>query len=399
MRRSAAPGALASLLVVLGAASGCVGVQYRPRTAPPGDPPVPAARLARLTWDESLVVPGEHVITKHGRTPRGSSRWARPMVTREGLIRIEQGPDIEETVSWQVHLSAGPGAEVLEMRWAAAAELRCAGGLPALDILVDDAEPIHGVLFGDELTPAYESRIHWERPVVIAGERLVTGRFYKDPVPLELPSVVDVRLRQHEAGGAREVCVRVPVTGPGITFWSQKKWSLGARLTWRRSLAFSKSSTLAVGLSLGRWLGPVRLGLGGTLGGTPDVAADGSPGTAPCFADPGPACDNIFLGTLALEANGLVWRWSGWAVGWSASYETIFAGVRPFAPPATLTHAVSGGPRLALQLLSVPAAIPGAERFSPTSAWGVELFAAAASEWRGAARGTPLTFGASLLAF
>jgi hypothetical protein len=43
--------------------------------------------------------------------------------------------------------------------------------------------------------------------------------------------------------------------------------------------------------------------------------------------------------------------------------------------------------------------IPGAERVGPTSAWGVELFAAQATELRGAARGAPVTFGASLLWF
>jgi hypothetical protein len=61
-------------------------------------------------------------------------------------------------------------------------------------------------------------------------------------------------------------------------------------------------------------------------------------------------------------------------------------------------HATTGL-HFGLQLLRTREVIPGAERVGPTSAWGVELFAAQATELRGAARGAPVTFGASLLWF
>jgi hypothetical protein len=325
-------------------------------------------------------------------------------VTRDGIEERHDDERLEHTVFWKVHIDAGARADVLDMSRGPATTPRCEGGDRALDLSVDDAEPLHGVWFPGTLdTP--ERQVHWERPIVLRGEHVITGRFAddedEDQELLASPSVVDVALVLHDVSGDRKVCVRVPASGPGVVLRDEAKWSVGGRLSWRRALAFSNSSTLAAGLAVGRWVGPVRIGLAGTVGGA-DTSTDGARGTSRCFISAGPDCDDIFFGTAALEAGGLAWRWGRLGLGWSASYETIFASITPAsasAHQAPLMHAISGGARFGLQLLRTSSIIPGAERAGPTSAWGVELFAAQATELLGAARGVPLTFGASLLWF
>jgi hypothetical protein len=204
-----------------------------------------------------------------------------------------------------------------------------------------------------------------------------------------------------EGGAAREDCVRVAMTGAGVTYWNLKRWSVGARLSWRRGLRFTDSSVLLVALSVGRWWGPVRIGVEAMVGGTNDSEnSDGTPdrsgpgGTGLCFLAPGPDCDEVNTGGAALEASGIAWRWDRWAVGWSLAYETLFAQLKPVE-----RHAIAGGPRLALQLLRAVPDVTGVSPHSPTSAWGFELYAAAGWELTGAANGRPVTYGVSLLGF
>ncbi len=383
---------------------GCNGVTFRPLHPTAGEPASPPARLERVTVDRNSTVPGEHDYERRGNHEIGLDEWSWPAVTRAGLVERKDDLRLENTVLWEVRLDAGARADVVDLSWSPASAPRCQGSRHALDILVDDSEPIHGVWIPGAMN-APQPQVHWERPIALRGEHVITGRFAgdddKDEGLLASPSVIDVELVLHEAAGDRGVCVRVPATGPGVVFHRDDvRWSVGGRLSWRRSLAFSESSTLAVGLAVGRWVGPVRLGLAGTIGGA-DTSTDGPRGTRGCYINSGPDCDDIFFGTAALEAGGLAWRWGRLGLGWSASYETIFASVTPSSPehPGVLTHAISGGPRVGLQLLRTSEAIPGTERVGPTSAWGVELFAAQATELRGAARGAPVTFGASLLWF
>src|SRR6266700_7552085 len=97
-------------------------------------------------------------------------------------------------------------------------------------------------------------QVRWQRPVVLQGQQVLWGRFAEDPPLLHDTSVVDVRLVKYEAGAPRELCVRVPMTGAGVTYWNLKRWSLGGRVSFRRSLPFSDSSVLLLGLSAGRWV-------------------------------------------------------------------------------------------------------------------------------------------------
>lgn len=347
----------------------CITVTYQPRHVVPGDSPFPAIQIEDVTVGERHSVPG-----------------------------LADEAELERTVLWSVRIEAGPRTDIIDMSWSPASAPRCAGGHPALDILLDST-PNHVL--------ADSKQVHWERPVVISGQRIVTGRFHEDRPLLHQPSVVDVRLVHHNAGQANEACVRLTATGPDATYWNQKRWSVGARASFRRSLPFTRSSTLVVGASVGRWVGPVRIGLEGTVGGTDDNDGsgpdpNGPTGTGLCFLAPGPDCDAVNLGSLALETGGVAWRWYRWAIGWSAAYETHFAGMKRLPTgggPAESRNAISGGPRLGLQLLRVVPQIAGASRFGPTSAWGFELFAAAGQTWEGTVDGSPLTVGVSVLGF
>jgi hypothetical protein len=149
-------------------------------------------------------------------------------------------------------------------------------------------------------------------------------------------------------------------------------------------------------------VGPVRLGLEASIGGTNDPAPDYPHGTGLCFLAPGPDCDRVTMGGLTAEASGLGWRWKRWALGWSLGYEAFYAGLSHKAPaggPMLTRRASSGGPRLGVQLLRVIADVAGVSRFGPTRAWGFEVFVAAGQEWTGEASGSPVTFGLSLLGF
>jgi hypothetical protein len=353
-----------------------------------------------VTIRELHEAPGSHNV--------GNGQTAPVTVTRKGLESDSATEaNREATILLSARISAGAGVEVADMMWSPASAPRCAGGHPAYDLLLDLDAPPNSAL-------APDAQVHWERPLMVSGERVLSGRFDEDRPLLRQPSVLDVRLFQHDGQQAHETCVRVPATGPAIRYRPEKTWSLGGRISARRSLAFTDSSTFAVGLSIGRWLGPVRLGLEGFAGGTLEEKPDknGDTGTALCALGPGPDCDGVKLGGFALEASGIGWRWERWALGWSLGYEAIFAGLNhlsgdPVAPPGVdpvdhpVVHrtAAAGGPRVALQMLHVPADVAGTLPFAPTSAWGYEVFLAWGQTWTGRADGAPLALGVGLLGF
>ena len=378
---------LALLVLALGPSLGCA-VSHHAREAPLGDPATPALRAEGVRTGETAIEPGEHSLGKGG--------WRRPFVDRDGLQNSDvNDDDVRRVVLWSVHVDGAAGVDVLDMTWNVADAPRCAGGHLALSISLDLDAPPNNALAADE-------QVHWERPVIVRGERALSGLFDEDRTLLRTPSVIDVRLIQHDAAGAREMCVRVPVTGPAVSYVEDRKWSLGARLEWRRALAFSASSTLMVGASVGGWVGPVRVGLEGLIGGTDTPTSDGIHGTSFCFLAPGPDCDEVDVGGFAIGANGLAWRASHWALGWSAVYEALFASIHrvdPLGGARLALRASAAGPRLGLQLLRVSPHVMGVSRLSPTSAWGFELFGAAARERSGSAAGSPVTFGVALLGF
>jgi len=371
------------LLAVTVAAAGCFSVQYRARQARPGEPAIPAARVEAVTPWDSGYVPGTSTVA---------------VVTPKGYDASNEDGDVNDYVRWSLRVDGGPGTEVVTMMWSPPSAPKCQGGHPVLELLLDRDKPKDSVLLDDAL-------VHWERPFIVEGSRVVSGRFDQDPALLHQASVVDLTLREHDAAGEREVCVRVPVTGPGVTYWSTKRWSLGLRFGLRRAQAFSPGSTFSFGMSLGRWLGPVRLaleaGISGTSGNTPDKSAPS--GTSLCFADPGPDCEGSSLGTFALEASGPFKRWGGtWGLGWSLGYETSFGvlyGLDLVTNKGTSRHAGAGGPRVGLRLFAATPDLEGVSPFSPTSAWAIELFAAAAQEYYGAANGHTLSYGLALTTF
>jgi len=368
-------------------AMACVTVRYQARQSLPGEPAAPATRAEGVTSNDSQRTPGE-VSTSEGRE--------KPTVTPDkGLTTEQVSRDDTRIVLLSVRVAAGPEVAVLDMVWSPPSAPRCAGGHPALAVLVDA---------GGDLNSSFAERaqVHWERPVVLRGEQVLSGRFHEDRPLLLGASVVDVLVARRDGGTTREECIRVPLTGPGVTYWNQKRWSLGGRLSWRRALPFTDSSVFLVGVSVGRWVGPVRLGIEGLLGGTDDeekksdgtLDTSGPSGTALCFAKLGPDCDAVKTGGFALEASGIGWRWHRWAIGWSLAYETLFAKIRPVD-----RYATAGGARLAVQLLRAVPSIAGVSRHSPTSAWGFELYAAAGWSLTGPATGQNLTYGVSVLGF
>lgn len=371
-----------TLLVVAAATSGCLSVSYRARQSPIGDPPSFAARAEAVsTWDHQSP-PGSYKV--------GNDNVA-PMVTNDGW-KTETGDDDERSVVWSLGLDGGAGADVVAMMWSRPSAPRCQGGHPALDLLLDREVPVTSAVL-----PRWH--VHWERPVVLRGPGVVSGRFHQDPALLHEPSVVDVSLVVHDASGTRDVCVRVPVTGPGISYWNEQKWSPGLRVEVRRSRAFTPGTTFMAGFSLGRWLGPVRLALEGDVGGTnDDNPQKGSPsGTWTCVASPGPNCDSAKFGGFSLEASGMLWRHGPhWGLGWSAAYEAAFASLERIDPTSSAfvsRGAGAGGGRVGLRLLAAAPDLMGVSPHSPTSAWVLELFVAASQEWYGVAGGHPLTFG------
>jgi len=380
-------------LLATAACASCVEVRYQTRTPRIGDPAQPP-----ITMD-GIVVRDSHFIP--GIDDRPHDEWARPKVTKDGLQDEEVSDKDERTVRMEVRIAPGARAEIADMTWSPAEAPRCAGGHPALDILVGDVD--------HNSWAAPDVQIHWERPVVVSDGQILAGRFDEDPPLLHRASVVDVLVVHRHGGGsdagqATQECVRIPATGPDTTFWNKKRWSAGARLVWRRSFAFSPSSTLGFGLSVGRWIGPVRLGIEGTFGGTNDTKpdADAPSGTGFCFLAPGFDCDNLTFGGGSLEASGVGWRWDRWALGWSVAFESIYGSLYHTPAGSTAaTHrtAVSLGPRLGLQVLRAVPAVGGVSRASPTSAWGFELFAAAGNTVSGAADGPPIAFGVGVIGF
>jgi hypothetical protein len=375
-----------ALMLAIMPAAACISVQYQARQSKPGDPATPAAHAERITVRD--------LRGKAGEAYQASGPAGRPRVTPEGLQVDAVSDEIERTVLLSVRIDAGPGADVWGMMWSPASAPRCAGGHPSLAIMTD---------FEGELSSSLADReqVRWERPVFLRGPNVLSGRFDEDRPLLRNDSVVDVLLVERDGAALRQVCVRVPVTGAGITYWNQKHWSLGARMSWQRGLRFSRSSVLLTGISVARWWGPVRIGVEGIIGGTSDgPSGNGTPdpqgpnGTGACFLVSGPDCEDVATGGIGLQAGGIAWRWERWALGWNVAYEALYARIRP-----RVRHGMAAGPRVSLRFLRVLPDIAGVSPHSPTSAWGFELYAAAAQELTGAAAGTPVTYGVSFLAF
>jgi hypothetical protein len=380
--------ALACLALTV-AAAGCFPFAYQARQSLPGDPPAPAAHVEAVkTWDPSYA-PG---------TYGGNQSPIAPVVTSAGFDTSNDSAERRKDVLWSIRVDGGPGTEVVAMMWSPPSAPKCQGGHPALDLLLDRDRPKDFALLEEGL-------VHWERPFIVKGSRVVSGRFDQDPLLLQQASVVDLSLREHDAAGDREVCVRVPVTGPGVTYWSTKRWSVGYRFGLRRAQAFTPGSTFTFGMSVGRWVGPVRLaleaGISGTSGDAPDKTSPS--GTSLCFAAPGPDCEAANLGTFAFEASGPFKRWRGyWGLGWSLGYEVSVGAVHRLDPTTSEVlsrHVGAGGPRLGLRLFAGVPDLQGVSPFSPTSAWAIELFAAAAQEYYGSAGGHPLSYGVAVVGF
>jgi hypothetical protein len=369
--------------------AGCLPVTYGARRAPLGDPPFPAAHVESVTTGETHDQPGVY----DGNSEKGI--YAK--VTRNGFEIEDHRTSPEFGVEWDVRIAGGAGVDVVTMMWSPATAPPCQGGHPARDLLLDRVAP-------RPTWVAKEHQVHWERPLVVRGERVVSGHFDEDPALLHETAVVDVTVVEHDGGYDREVCVRVPVTGQGVTYWSMKRWSFGYRFGLRRAQAFTQGSTFSFGMSFGRWLGPVRLALEAGISGTND---DGGGKNAPsgtwlCFAAPGPDCETANLGTFALEASGPLRRWGRtWGLGWSLGYETSFGALYHLDPAGQSVgrRVGAGGPRVGLRLFRGAPDLVGVSPFSPTSAWGVELFAAAAQEYYGAPSGHTLSYGLAVVSF
>lgn len=377
-------------LALLSLTAGCYGsVSHEALRAPLGDPARPPARAARVVTSSGARQPGVSTDVTYGRT-----MWVRATVTPDGWTKTYGDSIVRATTLIGVHVE--DDVAVLGMTWSAPSAPRCAGGHLSREILLDVAGPTNHVLADDE-------QVHWERPVAVRAGRVVMGRFDEDQPLLGGASIVDVRLVAPQAGELRELCVRVPVTGPDVTYASTRRWSLGWRLAWQRALAFTPGSFASAGLSFGRWAGPVRLALEGTFGGTLDsYETEPWGGTGWCVFGPAPDCDEVTLGGIGLSANGLLWRGPGVALGWSLVPEVLFARVNRYDSATTWRSrsASSGGGRLGLQTLLVSSTLTGVSAHSPTSAaLGFEVFLSAAHVWSGDAAGTPITFGVALLGF
>jgi len=192
-----------ALTALFAVAAGCAST-YRARQAPLGDPIWPAAHVDGVHPEDTYEPPGWFL------TESGDDHTA--VVTRADGFQIRRSSNVQgNDTRWDIRLQGGEGTDVVTMMWSPPTAPRCQGGHPVLDILLDlDAPPNHLL--------APRRQVHWERPVVVRGERVVSGRFDRDPDLLRRPSVVDLQVVQHAGGAAREVCVRVPVNGPGVTY-------------------------------------------------------------------------------------------------------------------------------------------------------------------------------------
>lgn len=181
----------------------CLPAHYQASQWLPGDPATPAMHAERVSLRDLHLTAGEI-------DGQNSSTW-RPTVTRKGLTTAPAPGGSDDTILLAVRVTALPPVEVLDMVWSPAAAPRCAGGHPALAILVDAEGELNSSL-------AVRPQVHWERPVVLAGEKVLSARFDDDPPLLHAASVVDVRLILRQGTTAREECIRVPMTGPGVAY-------------------------------------------------------------------------------------------------------------------------------------------------------------------------------------
>jgi hypothetical protein len=178
---------------------------YAARQAPLGDPAWPAAHVDGVCPQERYEPPGWYLSSS-------ASHDQTAVVTRAEGFRVRHTSSVQGFgIRWDIRLQGGAGTDVLSMMWSPASAPRCQGGHPALDILLDLDAPPNSVL-------APRRQVHWERPVVVRGERVISGRFDRDPDLLRRASVVDLQVVQHMGTTTREVCVRVPVNGPGVTY-------------------------------------------------------------------------------------------------------------------------------------------------------------------------------------
>jgi hypothetical protein len=191
-------------IAIAAALAASCATTYRPRQAPLGDPSWPAAHVDGFSPDEADRPPDWY--------PGPDSENISATVTRAGGFEVKRSAKHFVTyVRWDIRLQGGDGTEVLAMMWSPPTAPRCQGGHPALDILLDlDRPPNH------KLAP--DRQVHWERPVVVRGERVLSGRFDEDRDLLQRASVVDLHVIQRGAGPAREVCVRVPVANAAVTY-------------------------------------------------------------------------------------------------------------------------------------------------------------------------------------
>lgn len=196
---------LGSLLLALAPLSvpACLPAHYQASQWLPGDPSTPAMHAERVSLRDLHQTPGQ-VDGPH-------ETFRRATVTRKGLTTAPVSDAGDQTILLAVRVAARPPVEVLDMVWSAASAPRCAGGHPALAILVDVEGELNSSL-------AVRPQVHWERPVILAGEQVLSGRFDDDPPLLHAASVVDVRLIRREGATVREDCVRVPITGPGVAY-------------------------------------------------------------------------------------------------------------------------------------------------------------------------------------
>ena len=370
-RQAPARVSVAALAICAALCASCDATQYQTRRAPVGDPATPNARVDGIDQYEFSL-------------PAGASRSSKEDMDVARVTSSGFHPDNELLIEepgtiWDVRLQGGDaGVEVRAMTWGDARSPRCKGGYAALDLLLDpEGDPLTG-----DLGPPRQVR--WERPLIVRGERVLSGRFERDPALFGRASVIDLLLVPQGDGSPGEVCVRVPVSGPDVEYRMRKRWSLGLRFGARDALPFSSGGALLVGLSVGRWIGPLRLGLEGIIGSARDRG------------------DELTVFGFALETSGVFAVVSPvWRLGWSAAFEALWARDESRYRPGELPpiYGSAGGLRLGLQLLATQLAPQSLWRFSPTSACGFELFAAVEPEWTGDPHGSRVDFGVAALAF
>jgi hypothetical protein len=343
---------------------GCVPVRYLPRDPPAGSPGHPPVSLDGITIEKPDVAPPKIEVTREGMAEYG-----------------ESGAYFERNTTIAVRVQTREALEVAGMWFGDPGSRFCAGEHLAIALAVD-------------------GRTRWERPLIVSGDHVITGTFAAEPARLQVASVVDVRLVEPDSD-RKQTCVRVPVTRADVPQRADKRWSAGGRLSYRRALPFDASSTFALGISLGRWLGPLRLGVEGFLGGTNESSSTAVqlPGTSLCFLAPGKDCTDVTMGGWALESSGILWRRARLALGWSLAYERLIARLRPNGSKTDpYVDRTANGVRLAVQVLRSAPGVLGASPRDPTSAGGLELFLASPLGPR-TGSGASLTWGIAVVGF